>query len=230
MHGAELARLLGHKVTGVDLSAASIEKAKKRLASAYVADVTAPERYPFFGGEPFDVILFSDMLEHLSDPGDVLERHLALLAPGGHVVISLPNVAIWNVRMGLFFGLFQYTDTGTLDRTHLRFFTRRSLRQFVADAGLAIAGERLTPGIARPFVPLVKKLYGKPGSGEGDSGSIMESGPYRAYLKWLYPVERLFCRLRPQLLAFQFVLLTRPDEARAGASRRYSATQLQRPA
>ncbi len=42
-HGAELSRMLGHEVTGVDLSASSIEKARKRLTAAYVADVTAPE-------------------------------------------------------------------------------------------------------------------------------------------------------------------------------------------
>lgn len=215
MHGAELARTLQHKVTGVDLSAPSIEKAKKRLAAAYVGDVTAPERYPFFGRERFDILVFSDMLEHLSDPLDVLNRHLALLAPGGHVVISIPNIAIWNVRMALFFGRFNYTDTGTLDRTHLRFFTRRSLAELVNQAGLSVVGKRITPGMARPFVPLVKKIYGSPAASDGDSASIMESAPYRAYLKWLYPLERLLCGIRPQLLAFQFVLLAQPKAEHA---------------
>ena len=218
MHGAELTRILQHKVTGVDLSGPSIEKAKKRLAAASVADVTAPERYPFFGRERFDVILFSDMLEHLTDPLDVLNRHLALLAPGGHVVISIPNVAIWNVRLGLLFGKFNYTDTGTLDRTHLRFFTRRTLDGFVDQAGLRVVSKRITPGMVRPFVPLVKKIYGDSPGGEGDSASIMESGPYRAYLKWLYPVERILCGVRPQLLAFQFVLLAQPKTAPASAT------------
>ncbi len=134
VHGAELAHLYGHKVVGVDLSEASIEKAKTRLAEAYVADVTQPERYPFQGSQRFDVVVFSDMLEHLTDPLDILTRHFQLLAPGGQVLISLPNVAIWNVRLELLLGLFEYGDTGTLDRTHMRFFTRRSFRRFLRPA------------------------------------------------------------------------------------------------
>ena len=80
VHGAELHQAHGHRVVGVDLSASSIEKAKTRLAEAYVADVTRPEGYPF-PQQQFDIILFSDMLEHLTDPLDVLVRHYRLLAP-----------------------------------------------------------------------------------------------------------------------------------------------------
>lgn len=222
VHGAELHRVHGHRVVGVDLSASSIEKAKTRLAEAYVADVTRPEAYPFGGRQQFDVILFSDMLEHLTDPLDVLMRHCRFLAPGGQVLISLPNVAIWNVRFALLLGQFEYGDTGTLDRTHMRFFTRRSFRRFLSEAGLTVSRNRVTPGMLRPFVPLIKRVYGK-GSGtaqQGDSSSIMESGPYRVYMRWFYPLERWICGLWPGLLAFQFVILARPVSAarRAGES------------
>jgi len=91
VHGAELDRIHGHRVVGVDLSETSIQKAKTRLVEAYVADVTKPENYEFFGRRKFDVIVFSDILEHLYDPFDVLTRHYQLLAPGGHVLISLPT-------------------------------------------------------------------------------------------------------------------------------------------
>src|SRR5579872_4789889 len=158
VHGAELSRLQGHRVVGVDISASSIAKAQGRLAEAYVADVTQPERYPFWGRQSFDVVLFSDMLEHLVDPLDVLTRHYRLLAPGGHILVSLPNVAIWNVRLALLAGKFEYTDTGTLDRTHLRFFTRRSFRRFLGQAGLEVERNRISPGILRPFVPLIKRI------------------------------------------------------------------------
>ena len=219
VHGAELKRLYDHRVVGVDLSAASIQKARTRLSEAYVADVTQPERYPFFGVQAFDIVVFSDILEHLNDPSDVLARHLRLLAPGGRVLISLPNVAIWNVRLALLAGRFEYQDTGTLDRTHMRFFTRATFRRFARAAGLAIGESRITPGIARPFVPLVKKLYGNAGAVEADadSSSIMDSRPYRFYLKWLYPVERAICGLWPGLLAFQFVTLSEPVAQAAGA-------------
>lgn len=212
VHGAELTRIHGHRVVGVDLSASSIAKARTRLAEAYVADVTEPELYPFFNHHRFDVIVFSDILEHLYDPADVLIRHFTLLASGGRILISLPNVAIWNVRLALLAGRFEYTETGTLDRTHIRFFTRRSFARFALDNHLAIGERRTTPGILRPFVPWIKKIYGGRGAtqGSGDSSSIMESAPYRFYMKWLYPVERAICSAWPGLLAFQFVILAEP--------------------
>ncbi len=212
VHGAELKRLYGHRVAGVDLSAASIEKAKTRLAEAYVADITHPERYPKFARAKFDIIVFSDILEHVTNPMEVLDRHLALLAPGGHVLISLPNIAIWSVRFALLFGRFEYQDTGTLDRTHMRFFTRRSLRQFLSDAGLNVEAQCITPGILRPFVPFIKRFYGhgSEAAGESDSSSIMESAPYRFYMRWLYPVELAICRFWPGMFAFQLVTLAQP--------------------
>jgi len=212
VHGAELSRLYDHNVVGVDLSEASIQKAKTRLSEAYVADVTQPERYPFQGRQHFDVILFSDILEHLTDPLDILTRHFQLLAPGGQVLISLPNVAIWNVRLELLLGLFEYGDTGTLDRTHMRFFTHRSFRRFLSQAGLVVNRSRITPGLLRPFVPLIKRVYGggSKTARESDSSSIMDSTPYRSYMRWLYPMERGICGVWPSLLAFQFVILARP--------------------
>ncbi|MDP8982369.1 MAG: class I SAM-dependent methyltransferase [Acidobacteriota bacterium] len=212
VHGAELKRVHGHRVVGVDLSAESVAKANTRLEEAYVADVTKPELYPFFGVQKFDLILFSDILEHLNDPSDVLVRHFQLLAPGGQVLISLPNVAIWNVRLSILAGRFEYQDTGTLDRTHVRFFTRGTFNRFAQEAGLEVRKRRITPGILRPFVPWIKKVYGQAGAvdGQTDSSSIMDSGPYQFYLKWFYPIERAICGAWPSLLAFQFVILADP--------------------
>jgi SAM-dependent methyltransferase len=180
-----------------------------------VADVTRPELYPFSGIRKFDVIVFSDILEHLYDPASVLTRHYRLLAPGGRVLISLPNIAIWNVRLSLFAGRFEYQETGTLDRTHIRFFTRRTFREFTRAAGLHVSKRRITPGVLRPFVPFIKKVYSRTGLADGraDSSSIMESGPYQFYLKWFYPIERAICGLWPGLLAFQFVVLAEPERS-----------------
>ena len=72
--------------------------------------------------------------------------------------------------------------------------------------------KRVTPGILRPFVPFIKRMYGKgtETGQQGDSSSIMDSAPYRAYQRLLYPLERWICGLWPGLLAFQFVILAQP--------------------
>lgn len=85
----------------------------------------------------FDCIVFNDVLEHLVDPVQALRSAVELLAAGGSVVASIPNVRHISVLSEIMVrGQFRYTERGILDRTHLRFFTRRTMLQLFADAGL----------------------------------------------------------------------------------------------
>jgi hypothetical protein len=86
----------------------------------------------------FDCIVFGDVLEHLADPGTVLQRCRSILAPGGMVVASIPNVAHVAVRAMLLEGRWDYSDLGIMDRTHLRFFARSTLVELLSSAGLAL--------------------------------------------------------------------------------------------
>ena len=87
---------------------------------------------------PFDVVVCADVLEHLPRPEELLARIRAWLAPGGHLFVSLPNVANVTVRAGLLLGRFPYAEKGILDRTHLRFYTRKSARQLLEEAGFRV--------------------------------------------------------------------------------------------
>ncbi|MGE3809183.1 MAG: methyltransferase domain-containing protein, partial [Gemmataceae bacterium] len=95
-------------------------------------------------GRTFDIILFQDVLEHVREPERLLRECRPLLRPEGKVIVSLPNVANITVRLALLLGRFQYTNRGILDRTHLRFFTRSTARQLLADHGLQIVKEKTT--------------------------------------------------------------------------------------
>lgn len=87
----------------------------------------------------FDCIVFNDVLEHLQEPGEVLAGTRALLAPGGVVVASVPNVRDLRVTFPLVvLGKWEYTDVGLLDRTHLRFFTRSSMLEMFVAAGYEV--------------------------------------------------------------------------------------------
>jgi 2-polyprenyl-3-methyl-5-hydroxy-6-metoxy-1,4-benzoquinol methylase len=83
----------------------------------------------------FDVVLMGDVLEHLMYPLRTLRQVRPLLRSGGYAVICLPNVAHWLTRLQIALGQFNYQPTGTLDATHLRFFTIRSARQLIEAAG-----------------------------------------------------------------------------------------------
>ena len=85
------------------------------------------------------------MLEHLSDPLAALVALDGTLAAGGRVIASVPNVAHLWVRLQLLAGRFEYADRGILDRTHLRFFTRRTFIALLAQAGLAVEELAVTP-------------------------------------------------------------------------------------
>jgi 2-polyprenyl-3-methyl-5-hydroxy-6-metoxy-1,4-benzoquinol methylase len=103
---------------------------------------------------PFDVIVYGDILEHLVDPLRVLVELDRGLAPGGIVIISVPNIAHLWIRLLLLVGRFDYLDRGILDRSHLRFFTERSLRAMLADAGLTIARLTATPAPLYQLLPV----------------------------------------------------------------------------
>jgi methionine biosynthesis protein MetW len=92
---------------------------------------------------PFDAIIFADVLEHLRDPLSILVHAREWLSREGVVLVSIPNVAHWTIRLRLLFGQFEYTDGFLMDRTHLRFFTRASARAMFATAGYAIDAERV---------------------------------------------------------------------------------------
>ena len=87
----------------------------------------------------FDYIIFSDSLEHLLEPQDVLETIKPLLAPGGNVLIAIPNIRNFRVTVPLLFSdQWEYQDEGLLDRTHLRFFTQSSICKLLDRCGYQV--------------------------------------------------------------------------------------------
>jgi len=192
---------LGNEVTGIEESGVACEVASKRVARVVQADLQTAD----LGAEQFDVLIFADVLEHIAWPLGVLRRYLQWLAPDGSVIISLPNVGLWSVRLAHLFGRWQYQETGVLDRTHLRFFTRKSARWLIAQAGLEPVRMTHNPGLVRPFVPLAKKLLSRGGAQPAEPDAILKSKPYQLYLKTAYPVERAMASLWPGMLAFQMI-------------------------
>ncbi len=200
----EAARAAGNRVTGVELAESAVEAARKRLDRALRFDVTDVTGLARELGEKYDRIVFADILEHLPDPASVLSAYSSLLKPGGRVLISVPNVAAWTVRFGLLLGNFEYAESGILDRTHLRFYTRRSGIRLLEDAGFHLQRWDLTPHMTRAVWPLLKGLF-RSDDGQTDPRAVLKSPAYKFYQRWLEPLETLTASILPGLLACQFV-------------------------
>ena len=135
----------GCSVTGIEIDPEAAQRAKEFADEVIVGDLDTMDVRAALGDATFDVIVAADVLEHLRDPSSCLQACLDHLAPGGEVVLSIPNVAHVDVRLALLRGEFEYQSWGLLDGTHLRFFTRRTLGQFLSDNGLvALQWQRTT--------------------------------------------------------------------------------------
>ena len=87
----------------------------------------------------FDYVVFGDVLEHIYDPQKVLYEFSRFLKDDGFFVISLPNVAHASIKALLLDDMWEYTDVGLLDKTHIRFFTHKTIPTFLAEIGLGIS-------------------------------------------------------------------------------------------
>jgi methionine biosynthesis protein MetW len=120
-------------------AAASLAKGVKTICGIYTERVVDE-----FG--KFDAIILADVLEHLVDPGAFLPQLRNALRPNGIIIASIPNVAHWTVRLSLLLGRFNYEESGIMDATHLRWFTRASAWRLFVSAGYQIVAFSATAG------------------------------------------------------------------------------------
>jgi 2-polyprenyl-3-methyl-5-hydroxy-6-metoxy-1,4-benzoquinol methylase len=171
----------GWKVTGLETDPVAAAAGAVHCERMIVADLDAG--VPPLEGE-FDAIVCADVLEHLRDPRATLATLRRALASTGEVVVSVPNVAHLWMRLSLLIGRFDYAERGILDRTHLRFFTRRTLAALVGEAGLRMTRATSTPVPLYQIVP--PRWHGRA-------------------LAAAHALSARSARVLPRVLAYQFV-------------------------
>ncbi|MGI5460865.1 class I SAM-dependent methyltransferase [Streptomyces sp. CA-249302] len=156
--------LAGHRVIGVDWSQDALRRARARLPYVVRGELTG-------GGLPLrtgcaDAVLFSEVIEHLVDPDAALDELRRVLRPGGHLMLSTPNLAAWYNRALLLAGVQPvfsevslraiHGRPGTEVVGHLRLYTARALREFVTAAGFEVVAVKGAPfhGVPRALRPL----------------------------------------------------------------------------
>lgn len=154
--------LPNNKVWGIDGNLDAVKIAKEYCVEAIYCDLNSIPNAPLFK-EKFDIIVFADVLEHLLYPEEVLRHFSQYLNPGGKVIISLPNIALWRARLNLLFGRFDYTDYGVMDRTHLHLYTFKSAKELLSKSGFqcikALAASNLLGSIVH-YLPIFNSSLG----------------------------------------------------------------------
>lgn len=169
---------------GMDLDANAVNAARAYYHAAEQVNIEQPP-FPAFPQLP-DVLVLADVLEHTRDPETCLRNLLEEYLPsGGWIIISVPNIANIFVRWSLLWGRFDYTERGILDRTHMRFFTRKSILNLLQSVRLNIVQMAATP----IPLPLVHPIFeeGRP-------------------LWFLHRMNALAARSFPILFGYQFIL------------------------
>lgn len=118
---------------GVEFDPASAERAKSVLTDVVCANVETVD--PALIADSYDVLILSEVLEHLIDPWGVMKALAPFLKPGGRIYASSPNISHHKVIRSLLAGRFEYEQEGVMDRTHVRWFTPVSYRRMFEDAG-----------------------------------------------------------------------------------------------
>lgn len=125
------------EVHGIELMPDAAESARQRLDSVITGDL---EKIDFpFQPQTFDYVVATETLEHLVDPASVLKRIKPLMKPQGIFIASVPNMrhvrVLWHIAVQ---GDWHYQDEGPFDRTHLRFFTRKSFMRLFEESGFEV--------------------------------------------------------------------------------------------
>ncbi len=136
------------KITGIEIDANMASVAKKKCDDVIEGDILSMDIKKELGEEAvFDVVLMGDVLEHLTDPGSVLQKIRPFLKEKGLLLVSVPNIAHSAIIFELLQGKFPYREEGLLDYTHLRFFTKESLINMLESKGFWVTS------IERTIVP-----------------------------------------------------------------------------
>lgn len=133
---------------GIEMVDSCIDEARGKLHR--VLHGTFDEVYSQLPKAYFDCIFFNDVLEHMPHPEDCLAKIKGNMADGGYVMASIPNVRhVSVVRSLVIGGEWKYEESGIMDKTHLRFFTRRSIVRMFEDCGYKIEMIKGTNSVGR---------------------------------------------------------------------------------
>ncbi len=178
-------------VDGIEYNPDDARVAKKVLNNVYTFDLDSSNWPKELLKNKYDFILFGDVLEHLKNPGEVLEKFRKLLSKKGRVIISIPNIAHVSIRLEILNGSFEYEKLGIIDETHLKYFTFKSFSRLLSDAGYKVIDYDQTT------IPVSKDVINK----------YLQSVGLKATNSFYKEMSK------PEALAFQYKFIAEPGNS-----------------
>jgi 2-polyprenyl-3-methyl-5-hydroxy-6-metoxy-1,4-benzoquinol methylase len=132
-------------VTGVEQDPRLAEMARRVCKEVYEVNLEVQGLRQVQG--KFTAVFFGDVIEHVRNALELLRQASDLLDAGGRVIVSTPNFVHIKNRVRVLFGTFEYRDAGLLDRTHVHFYTRRTLYNLLDEAGYRVVETEVTTGV-----------------------------------------------------------------------------------
>lgn len=129
----------GAQVTGIDISNAALKRAREVLSFVKVVDLN-DGKLPF-NDKTFDLIVASEVIEHLFKPLIILKEFKRVLRDEGRLIITTPNLLYWGHRLKFLIGRFNYTDQGSFDEGHIHFYTYITLKSDLQEARFVLIKE-----------------------------------------------------------------------------------------
>lgn len=123
---------------GVEIASEYVELSRGRCDRVYLDNFEKPTHQLIREISDKDCIIFCDVLEHFLDPWSVLEMLKTFMKPSAIIIASIPNIQHWSIQLRLNQGDWRYSESGLLDKTHVRFFTRDTMVELFEKAGFLI--------------------------------------------------------------------------------------------
>lgn len=146
---------------GVEIDSYYAELAKRYCDESFTLDIENADDAFWTANSDRDCWIFGDTLEHLKDPWFVLKKIRGVIPSAGSIVVCIPNAQHWSLQAKLSVGDFRYQDSGLLDRTHLRWFTRQTMIEMFDQTGfkVEIGFPRIFNEPNRElFIPLIERI------------------------------------------------------------------------
>jgi SAM-dependent methyltransferase len=125
------------KIYGIEINEKLSIQLSQNLDEFIIGDIESMDAP--FEEKYFDYILFGDVLEHLIFPENILREYNRLLKDDGFMIVSVPNIRHFRILINLIlYDKFEYVDAGILDKSHLRFFTKREIKRMFEKENLEI--------------------------------------------------------------------------------------------